>query len=70
MNPHFSDPSRWIHPVFEAIFTLARRGDLNAVKRALDLDADPNIPDTLGILEAEVMDLGLGRRNKGFNSRP
>lgn len=33
----------------QAIFTLARRGDLNAVKRALDLDADPNIPDTLGI---------------------
>ena len=39
----------------QAIFTLARRGDLNAVKRALDLDADPNIPDTLGILE--VLDL-------------
>ena len=32
----------------EAIFTLARRGDLQAVKRALELDADPNIPDTLG----------------------
>ena len=38
----------------QAIFTLARRGDLNAVKRALDLDADPNIPDTLGILEADL----------------
>lgn len=33
----------------QAIFTLARRGDLGAVKRALELDADPNIPDTLGI---------------------
>ncbi|CAK9061007.1 unnamed protein product [Durusdinium trenchii] len=33
----------------QAIFTLARRGDLQAVKRALELDADPNIPDTLGI---------------------
>ena len=41
--------------MFEAIFTLARRGDLNAVKRALDLDADPNIPDTLGILEAKLI---------------
>eukprot|EP00438_Fugacium_kawagutii_P017113 Skav226423 [mRNA] locus=scaffold872:56510:61189:+ [translate_table: standard] len=36
----------------DAIFTLARRGDLQAVKRALDLSADPNIPDTLGITVA------------------
>lgn len=33
----------------QAIFTLARRGDMGAVRRALELDADPNIPDTLGI---------------------
>ncbi|CAJ1337953.1 unnamed protein product [Effrenium voratum] len=33
----------------QAIFTLARRGDLVSVRRALELDADPNIPDTLGI---------------------
>ena len=32
----------------QAIFTLARRGDLVSVRRALELDADPNIPDTLG----------------------
>lgn len=33
----------------QAIFTLARRGDLDAVRRALELDADPNVSDSLGI---------------------
>ncbi|CAL1161288.1 unnamed protein product, partial [Cladocopium goreaui] len=39
-----------------AIFTLARRGDLGAVKRALELDADPNIPDTLGTTARSSLD--------------
>ena len=44
--------STWNSHCSQAIFTLARRGDLSAVKRALELDADPNIPDTLGITAA------------------
>ena len=47
-------PEKEVHPTpckaRQAIFTLARRGDLVSVKRALELNADPNIPDTLGSL--------------------